>query len=102
MMGMWTALLLGGKVTDLKTNRLGMMYHISAEYITGALLVMAGVLLILEVDLSLEIGLVAFGMLLYTVINSSGYYAQRGERGMVVMFSMITVLTLLAILGLIL
>lgn len=37
---------------------------------------------------------VALGMLLYTVVNSAGYYAQLGELPVVGMFTALTVATL--------
>ncbi|MFO8133578.1 MAG: hypothetical protein R6U10_06595 [Thermoplasmatota archaeon] len=36
----------------------------------------------------------ATGMLLYTVIVSAGYYAERGNTAMVAMFTVLTMLTL--------
>lgn len=101
IIGMWSALLLGKKVDDLETNRLGIIHHIVAEFITGMLLIMAGASSILDSRWSLEISLVALGMLLYTVINSSGYYAQRGEKAMVFMFVFLGVLTIIGIVSLI-
>ncbi|NYT12511.1 MAG: hypothetical protein GKC03_08210 [Methanomassiliicoccales archaeon] len=101
IIGMWTALLLGKKVDDLETNRLGMIYHIIAEFLTGLLLVAAGVSSILDARWSFEISLVALGMLIYTVINSAGYYAQRGEKAMVFMFVFLGALALIAIVSLI-
>jgi peptidoglycan/LPS O-acetylase OafA/YrhL len=101
IIGMWTALLLGKKVEDLETDRLGMIYHILVEFITGMLLVLAGVSSILDARWSHEVSLVALGMLLYTIINSSGYYAQKGDKAMVFMFAFLGVLTVIAIASLI-
>lgn len=40
---------------------------------------------------------VALGLLLYTTINSAGYYAQSGEAPVVAMFAVLTVATVAAL-----
>lgn len=101
IIGMWTALLLSKKVEDLETNRWGMTFHILSEFLTGMLLIVAGTSSILDARWSTEVSLVALGMLMYTIINSSGYYAQKGEKAMVFMFAFLGVLTVIAIVSLI-
>ena len=44
-----------------------------------------------------KVYLVAVGMLLYTVVNSPGYFAQRREWPMVGMFGVIFILALVSL-----
>ncbi len=71
--------------------------HLAAEAATALLLIVAGVGLLREVAWAPSLYLVAGGMLLYTLIVSPGYFAQRGEWAPVAMFAVLLVGALLAI-----
>ena len=64
-------------------------FHLAAETVTALLLVVAGVGRLRGVGERL--GLVASGALLYTVINSAGFFAERSEWPMVAMFGVLLV-----------
>ncbi len=49
----------------------------------------AGALPLRRVSCAAPLGLAASGMLLYTVINSSGYFAELGQWPMVGMFAVL-------------
>lgn len=101
MIGFWGTLVARGKA-ELKERPWDMRYHLTAEFATAALLILSGAGSLLGLgDLALGAPL-AFGMLLYTVINSPGFYAGRGNWPMVAMFTVLTALTLLAVAGLLL
>ena len=85
--------------TETVTNRgkIEMRFHITAELITAIVLIIAGISLLLEVGWGKEVFLIAIGMLLYTSVNSAGYFAQIRQRSMIVMFSVIFVLSIVSI-----
>jgi len=93
MIGMWGAVLLSGNVPDLETNPLEIRYHLAAEFLTALALVASGIGLWRGRRWAARGLTVALGMLLYTVINSAGYYADLGEATMVGFFTGLTVLT---------
>lgn len=97
MIGLWTALLLTGEVPELETSPLEIRYHLVAEFLTGAALVGSGAGLWRGRRWAERVFTVALGMLLYTVINSAGYYADLGEGAMVGVFTGLTALTLILI-----
>lgn len=99
MVGFWGMLVATGRA-ELKERPWDMRYHIAAEFVTAALLILSGVGSFLGVGGDSVSTPLALGMLLYTVINSSGFYAGQGNRPMVGMFSVLTVLTAMAVLGL--
>lgn len=66
--------------------------HLGAELATAAMLVLGGVVL-LTTDAS-NIALVALGMLLYTVIQSPGYFVARNESAPATLFGVLVILTI--------
>lgn len=93
ILGLWTALILTGNVPELVTASLEIGYHLAAELLTAALLVAAGGGLLTRKRWAGRLYPIALGMLLYTVINSAGYYAQLGAVEVVAMFGILTVAT---------
>ena len=78
-----------------------MLFHKVAELVTAIALLAGGVGLLLEWAWASRVYLISMGMLLYTVINSSGYFAQKREWPMVGVFAVILVFGLIS-LGLVL
>jgi len=93
MIGLWITLLLTGEVPELETNPLEIRYHLAAEVLTAVALVGSGAGLWQGRRWADRAFAVALGLLLYTVINSAGYYADLGDVGMVGVFTALTALT---------
>jgi len=97
MIGLWTMLLLTSQVPELETSPFSIAFHLVAEIFTAFLLIIGGIMVYRKHLLGEKIYLISVGMLLYTVINSSGYYAQSGDWGFVVMFAILFILTVMII-----
>jgi hypothetical protein len=93
----WGFFLATGNVPELETEPVAIAFHLVAELVTATMLVVAGVGLLRLMTWSLWVALLSFGMLLYTSINSAGYFAEHGEWGMVTMFAVLFLLTLLCV-----
>ena len=94
MLGLWSVILVSGDVPELRTAPVELGVHLAAEGLTAAALFVFGVGA-WRGSRRARRGLpVALGMLLYTVVNSAGYYAQLGETAMVAMFAVLTLATL--------
>jgi hypothetical protein len=91
----WSIDIRGGALrrTDRSTSEIGL--HVLAEALTAAGLVTGGILLLTGRGSGLA--LVASGALLYTVIQSPGYFLARDELAPVAVFAMLGVLTATAI-----
>ena len=77
---LWPALILAGEVPELQAGQRDIWFHIAAEVVTGLLLVVGGALLLRRPDTGARLlSTFALGALLYTGINSAGYYAELGE-----------------------
>ena len=100
MIAIWIMLLITNQVSELVTSPLTITFHLIAEFVTGISLIVGGIALYGKYVLGVKIYLVSLGMLLYTVINSSGYYAQRGDWSFVFMFGVIFVLAVICCVGL--
>ena len=90
---MWLSLLSTNQVPEINSAPLQLTYHLIAEFLTGLLLIAGGFGLIKNSGWGFHIYLISMGMLMYTVIASTGYYANNGDIAMVGMFTIFTVLT---------
>ncbi|HUW02877.1 MAG TPA: hypothetical protein VMW08_11035 [Acidimicrobiales bacterium] len=94
----WSIDIRGGALrrNDRSTSEIGL--HVFAEALTAAGLLTGGILLL--AGRGSGIALAALGALLYTVIQSPGYFLARDELAPVAMFAMLAVLTTTAIVAL--
>ena len=97
MLGLWAMLLTAGEVDELDDAPLEVAYHLAAEVATAALLLVAAVGLLQVKPWAPPVFFLAAGMLLYTVIVSAGYYAERGDAAMVGMFTLLKMSTLILV-----
>ena len=93
----WTTTLLKKQVEGPEAGisgreKLEMVYHWTAEFATAVLLIVSGAGLLVSAGWGENTFLVATGMLIYTLINSPGFFAQRRQWPMVVMFAVLLVL----------
>ena len=94
MIGMWAASYITKQIPELESEPVRIKFHLAAELITASFLIAAGIGLLAHQGWAVSTYLIASGMLLYTVIVSPGYFAQKGQWGYVVMFGVILLLGL--------
>ena len=75
-------------------------FHLFAEFTTAILLIISGVGLWVGSEWARTLSPLALGLLLYIVIYSPGYYAQKNNRPMAAMFIVLIILTVAAIITL--
>lgn len=97
MIGQWAFFLATGQVPELETEPLRIRFHLAAEFATAIALVIGGLGLLTAQNWSYWVYMVAMGMLLYTMIVSPGYFAQKGQWPFVGMFAVLLVLALICI-----
>jgi len=91
---LWTFLSSTNNVPEFESEAINISFHITAEIITAALLLISGIGMLQNKRWSKNLSFISLGTLLYTIINSSGYYAQRSEMQFLLMFGILLVLTL--------
>ena len=92
MLGIWILQLLTGQATELQTALIEIALAITADWLTAVMLLVTGVGLILKHDWAHKLCLFALGMLVYSVLISSGYFGQLGDIIFVVLFAIIFIL----------
>ncbi|MDX5399534.1 MAG: hypothetical protein LPK92_07405 [Actinomycetes bacterium] len=95
-MGFWWGMSIRKGALDRPDRRRAeIVLHLTAELTTALLLAIGGT--ILARGGTRALALVGLGMLLYTIIQSPGYFLARQEMPPVVMFAVLAVLTIVAI-----
>jgi len=97
MIGQWVYFLTTGQVPELKTEPLRIRFHLVAEFATAIALLVGGIALLTNQTWGRWFYLLAMGMLLYTVIVSPGYFAEKGQWAFVGMFAVVLILALVSI-----
>ena len=97
MVAQWVFFIVTGQVPELQTEPLRITFHLVAEGMTAALLILAGTGLLRRLQWSRSLALVAFGSLVYTTVVSPGYFAQLGQWPLVAMFAALLVLAVASI-----
>lgn len=97
MTGLWVMLISTGQVPYLDTPQVEIKLHILTELLTAWSLILGGVSILRDWKIKRVLPYVSHGMLLYAIINSSGYYLDLGQMEMVVMFSVLFLCTIAAI-----
>ena len=89
IIGLWIMLLSTNQVPELETELASIVFHIVIELTMAMMCIITGLSLIRKYSWSTGVLLVTNGMLIYSVINSSGYYVELQNYGMVGMFFVI-------------
>lgn len=93
MIAMWTVLWSTGAIPEITTRPWEMAMHLTAEFTTAGLLIVSGVGLLAGAHWAGRINVFASGMLVYTLIQSPGYYLQRNLMIIVLMFAIAFLIT---------
>jgi hypothetical protein len=97
MIGQWSLSLVKGQVPELKTEPVRILFHIVAEFVTASALIAGGVGLLIGSTWGRALYLLAMGMLLYTLVVSPGYYAQKRVWPFVGMFAVVLIVALISL-----
>ena len=101
--GFWTFALLTHQVAEIAAGDRAIRFHILAEYLMGLALTTSGLLLLAVDDRGWikALAAAALGGMMYSTVNSAGYYAQRKRGGVVVAFISLAVVGAAALLTLV-
>ncbi len=89
MLGIWVLQLLTGQARETQTAPIELALAIAADWTTAIALILTGAGLYRAKPWAQKMYLFALGMLDYSVIISSGYFAQQGNFGFVGMFAVL-------------
>jgi len=91
----WGFFLATGNVPELDSQSRAIAFHLAAEFLTASALIASGIRLSGSRPQSRVSAAFAQGMLGYTAVNSSGYFAQNGEPIFLGMFGIVLLLAVL-------
>ncbi|SET18132.1 hypothetical protein SAMN05660297_01634 [Natronincola peptidivorans] len=94
IIGLWIMLLTTDTVPELETEPITIYFHLIAEVLMGILLCISGIGLFRKQSWGNLMFILSNGLVIYSVINSSGYYGNMDEWAMVMMFMGILVLSI--------
>lgn len=99
ILGFWFGAIVTHSVPEIDGGGIEIWFHIAAEVVTGFLLAVGGIAVLVESEATLSIVLssLSLGMLIYTLIASPGYYAERAQASRMWMFAGIWALTIPAV-----
>lgn len=95
MIGTWTTLYVTDSIPEIRAEPIRIIMHILAEMVTAVTLIIGGIGFLTSRRWGFPLYLVSTGMLLYTLIVSPGYYAQKGEITFVGMFTVLIALAVI-------
>ena len=95
MIAMWCMFYATDAIPEIVSRPWEIAMHLTAEFTTAALLIVSGFGLLARADWAARVNVFATGMLVYTLIQSPGYYLERHALAFVAMFAVCFFLTIL-------
>ncbi|MHA1223534.1 MAG: hypothetical protein ACTSSG_12745 [Candidatus Heimdallarchaeaceae archaeon] len=89
IIGLWTMFILTKQIPELQTEPVAIKFHIAAESSMGLISILSGIFLLVNLSWGIYIFLLAMGLIIYSAINSAGYYGQKKQWSFVFMFGVI-------------
>jgi UDP-N-acetylmuramyl pentapeptide phosphotransferase/UDP-N-acetylglucosamine-1-phosphate transferase len=87
---MWIKIIMNESIPEGKTE---MSFHLFSEFLMALLCLLSGFLLIRYKSKGTIANSAAHAMVLYSLINAMGYYAERNEKIMVAVFIFLAILS---------
>ena len=93
VIAMWIMILLTENPAEGKTE---LSFHIFSEFLMALLCLVSGILLLKNKPKGRLLNILGLGMVIYSVINAAGYYGEKSETLMMIMFIVLLILTIIA------
>lgn len=89
MIAQWIFSIVTNSVPEFETTPWAISFHLAAEFLTALMLIIGGIAVLRSATWGKIILLVGLGMVIYSEIVSPGYFAERGQWALVVMFAVL-------------
>lgn len=96
IIGLWIMLFITNQIPELQTNKVEILFHITIELIMAIFSIYTGFTIIKKHTFYKQMTMFTSGMLIYSIINSSGYYLNLINYPMLILFAIILVLVILS------
>ena len=94
VIAMWTMILLTQSPNEGKKE---LAFHLFSELLMALLCLVSGILILRNILFGRLLNILGLGMVIYSVINAAGYYGEKNETPMMIMFIVLFILTSIAI-----
>ena len=94
VIAMWIMILLNGSPQE---GNIELSFHLFSEFFMAFICVYSGILLLKQKQTGRLLNLTGLGMVIYSVLNAAGYYGERGDFSIMIMFTVLMILTITAI-----
>ena len=92
IIAMWLIILRGSSLPEGRTE---LSFHLASEFLMATLCIVGGILVLRRRHPGRLLNMAALGMLIYSVLNAAGYYGEREETPMMIMFIVIAIASLI-------
>jgi hypothetical protein len=99
VIALWITILNGTELPEGKTE---LVFHLLSEFLMAIICIVSGVKLFYNKSGGKTLGIFGLGMVIYSVMNAAGYYGEKGESEMVIMFIVLAVTSVIAFILLVL
>lgn len=83
---LWSYFLISGLIPEYSTRPTEISFHLTVEFCTAIMLIISGLRVLYTSGQGEGMLLLSIGMLFYTLLNSSGYYAEKASTGFILLF----------------
>lgn len=90
VLGMWSMTILTGGIEE---GPVEISFHLASEFLMAILLLIGGIESLRGKTYGRKLFLISNGMLIYSVLNAAGYFGQRGNIPMMIMFLAIFIIS---------
>jgi len=88
---MWIIILLNGQIEE---GRVEFLFHLSSEFLMALFCFFAGILVLKKHISGTGLSIAGHAMLIYSVLNAAGYYAERGYVLFPILFIILFILSM--------
>ena len=91
VIALWLIILSGSSMAE---GKLEQSFHLASEFLMATFLIVSGILVLSRKHPGRLFNMAALGMLIYSVLNAAGYYGERGDTPMLILFILIAVISI--------
>ena len=97
IIGLWLMLYRTKQIPELETEPIAIAFHMTAEMTMGILSLLSGIFLLIGLSWAPYFFILAMGLVIYAIVNSAGYYGQKKQRSIVIMFGIILITSVILV-----
>jgi hypothetical protein len=95
MLAVWSAFWALGAIPEMMSRPWEIAMHLTAEFTTAGLLITSGIALLVGARWAVRVNVFASGMLVYSLIQSPGYYLQNNAMLFVLLLAVAFLVTVM-------